>query len=145
MKAVIQRVSEASVSVDGTVVGAIDRGILAYIGLGHDDDLIQARKLIDKILTYRIYPNEEGKLDRNVQEVGAGLLLVSQFTLMAKTDKGRRPDFGPAMAPDKAKALFAELVAYANQQYQPIATGVFGADMRVQAINEGPMNFILEV
>lgn len=145
MKAVIQRVTQAQVWVNGQEVGAIDSGILAYIGLGHDDDMIRAKKLVDKLLTYRIYPNAQGKLDKNVQEVGGGLLLVSQFTLMAKTDKGRRPDFGPAMAPDTAAALFAQLVAYAQQQYSPVATGQFGADMQVMACNDGPINFIIEV
>lgn len=145
MRAVIQRVEGASVRIDGEIVGAIERGILAYIGLGHDDDVTQAKKLVDKILTYRIYPNEQGKLDHNVQEVAGGLLLVSQFTLMAKTDKGRRPDFGPAMSPHQASVLFAELVSYARTQYDQVATGQFGADMQVTAINDGPINFILEV
>lgn len=145
MKAVIQRVTQASVRVDDQLIGEIESGILAYIGLGHDDNIHTAKKLVDKLLTYRIYPNEQGKLDKNVQEVGGGLLLVSQFTLMAKTDKGRRPDFGPAMAPDMAEALFAELVDYAKSQYAPVATGQFGADMQVMAINDGPINFIIEV
>ncbi|WP_131667980.1 D-aminoacyl-tRNA deacylase [Psychrobacter pygoscelis] len=145
MKAVIQRVTQASVSVDGTVVGVIDQGILAYIGLGHDDDLTVAKKLIDKILTYRIFANEAGRLDKNLQEVQGGLLLVSQFTLMAKTDKGRRPDFGPAMAPEAAKALFDSLVLYAQSQYSKVATGEFGANMQVSAVNDGPINFLLEV
>lgn len=145
MKAVIQRVTQASVSVDGQVVGEIEKGVLAYIGLGHEDDLQSAQKLVDKILSYRIFPNEQGKLDKNVQQVGGGVLLVSQFTLMAKTDKGRRPDFGPAMAPEAAAALFEQLVTYAQQHFEHVATGSFGADMQVMAINDGPINFILEV
>jgi len=121
--------------------------VLAYIGLGHDDTLQSAQKMIDKILTYRIFENDEnpakyGKLDKNLQQVGGGLLLVSQFTLMAKTDKGRRPDFGNAMAPDAARALFAQLVAYAQAQHSQVATGQFGADMQVLSI---PLNFLLEV
>ncbi|MGM8886220.1 D-aminoacyl-tRNA deacylase [Psychrobacter sp. 1U2] len=150
MKALIQRVKQASVEVDGQSVGAIEQGVLAYIGLGPDDDFQTAKRMIDKILTYRIFENESepakvGKLDQNVQQVGGGLLLVSQFTLMAKTDKGRRPDFGGAMSPETAKSLFAELVAYAETQYAKVSTGKFGANMQVMSINDGPLNFILEV
>ena len=150
MKALIQRVKHASVSVDGQEVGAIDNGVLAYIGLGHDDNLQSAQRMVDKILTYRLFENDDdpakyGKLDKNVQQVGGGLLLVSQFTLMAKTDKGRRPDFGGAMAPDTAQALFAQLVAYANTHHPTVATGQFGADMQVLSVNDGPLNFLLEV
>ena len=150
MKALIQRVKHASVSVDGQEVGAIDNGVLAYIGLGHDDNLQSAQRMVDKILTYRLFENDDdpakyGKLDKNVQQVGGGLLLVSQFTLMAKTDKGRRPDFGGAMAPDIAQSLFAQLVDYAKTQHPTVATGQFGADMQVLSINDGPLNFLLEV
>lgn len=150
MRALIQRVKHASVSVDGQEVGAIDVGVLAYIGLGHDDNLQSAQRMIDKILTYRLFENDDdpakyGKLDKNVQQVGGGLLLVSQFTLMAKTDKGRRPDFGGAMAPEAAQALFAQLVDYATTQYVTVATGQFGANMQVLSVNDGPLNFLLEV
>ncbi len=150
MKALIQRVKHASVSVDGQEVGAIDEGILAYIGLGHDDNLQNAQRMVDKILTYRIFENDDdpakyGKLDKNVQQVGGGLLLVSQFTLMAKTDKGRRPDFGGAMAPDAAQVLFAQFIDYAKTQHPTVATGQFGADMQVMSVNDGPLNFLLEV
>ena len=145
MRALIQRVKQASVVVDAETVGQIEHGILAYIGLGPDDTLQSAQKMVDKILTYRIFDNEEGKLDKNVQQVEGGLLLVSQFTLMAKTDKGRRPDFGDAMAPDAANALFEQLISYAKQQYQHVETGKFGANMLVKADNDGPLNFILEL
>ena len=102
MRALIQRVRRASVTVDTHCVGEIEHGLLAYIGLGHDDNLQSAQRMVDKILTYRIFDNDDdpaklGKLDKNVQQVEGGLLLVSQFTLMAKTDKGRRPDFGGAV------------------------------------------------
>ncbi len=145
MKALIQRVSAASVTVEGQTVGEIEQGILAYIGLGPEDDFEIAKKMVNKILTYRIFDNEAGKLDKNVQQVEGGLLLVSQFTLMAKTDKGRRPDFGGAMAPVQASELFEQMVAYAKQQYKKVATGEFGANMLVRADNDGPLNFILEV
>lgn len=150
MKALIQRVKKANVEVDGQNVGSIEQGILAYIGLGPEDDLQIAKRMVDKILTYRIFENNSnaekvGKLDQNVQQIGGGLLLVSQFTLMARTDKGRRPDFGQAMNPDAAQALFAELVAYSRTQYAKVATGHFGANMQVQSVNDGPLNFILEL
>ena len=150
MKALIQRVQSARVTVDGHEVGRIEAGILAYIGLGHDDNLQRGQRLIDKILSYRIFENTQdssklGKLDQNLQQVQGGLLLVSQFTLMAKTDKGRRPDFGAAMEPVAAQALFAELILYAKSQYPLVATGVFGANMQVESINDGPLNFLLEV
>lgn len=150
MKALIQRVSTANVEVDNNCVGSIEYGILAYIGLGHDDNLQSTRRMIDKILTYRIFENDSdpakrGKLDQNVQQIGGGLLLIPQFTLMAKTDKGRRPDFGGAMAPDSAQALFADMIVYAKSQYPKIASGQFGADMQVTSINDGPLNFLLEI
>ena len=150
MKALIQRVKSASVTIDEHCVGSVEHGVLAYIGLGHDDTEQSAQRMIDKILTYRIFENDDdpakyGKLDKNVQQVGGGLLLVSQFTLMAKTDKGRRPDFGNAMAPEAARVLFAQLVVYAQSQYAQVATVQFGADMQVSSINDGPLNFLLEV
>ena len=150
MKALIQRVKHANVNVDGQEIGAIDNGVLAYIGLGHDDNLQSAQRMVDKILTYRLFENDDdpdkyGKLDKNVQQVGGGLLLVSQFTLMAKTDKGRRPDFGGAMAPDAAQVLFAQFIDYAKTQHLTVATGQFGADMQVMSVNDGPLNFLLEV
>ena len=149
MKALIQRVSQANVMIDDCCVGAIEHGILAYIGLGHEDNLQSAQRLVDKMLTYRIFENNHdltkiGKMDQNLQQVGGGLLLVSQFTLMANTNNGRRPDFSGAMKPDTAQALFAELIAYAKTQHLVVASGQFGANMQVASINDGPLNFLLE-
>ena len=150
MKALIQRVHSANVVVNKKVVGEIGMGMLAYVGIGEDHDYEKACKLIDKILTYRIFenttePDKLGKMDKSVSDVGGGLLLVSQFTLMAKTDKGRRPDFAPAMPPNDAKVLFDRLVDYAKSVYPAVATGEFGANMTVTAVNDGPINFLLEV
>lgn len=150
MKALIQRVKSASVAVDGVDVGRIEAGVLAYIGIGKEDDFDKACKLVDKILTYRIFENTTdadklGKLDKSVSDVGGGLLLVSQFTLMAKTDKGRRPDFAPAMPPDEARALFERLLIYAKEKHPNVQTGQFGANMAVSSVNDGPINFLLEV
>ena len=150
MKAVLQRVKFAKVAVNKAphpqqIVGEIGHGVLVYLGLGHDDTLAMGQKMIDKILTYRVFENELGKMDKNVQQVNGGLLLVSQFTLLANTQSGRRPDFKPAMAPDTAKALFAQIVAYAKTQYATVQTGEFGADMQVSSCNDGPINFIFEL
>ena len=150
MKAVLQRVKFAKVAVGQApypqqIVGEIAHGVLVYLGLGHDDTLLMGQKMIDKILTYRVFENELGKMDKNVQQVNGGLLLVSQFTLLANTQSGRRPDFKPAMAPDTAKALFAQIVAYAKTQYAAVQTGEFGADMQVSSCNDGPINFIFEL
>lgn len=154
MKALIQRVTHAKVTVAGQTVGEIEQGILAYVGIGHDDDLAKGKKLIDKILTYRIFedPNlpcddpKAGKLDCHLGQVGGGLLLVSQFTLMARTRKGRRPDFTDAMPPNDAKPLFEQVCDYAYQSHHhKVATGEFGANMQVSAVNDGPLNFLLEV
>lgn len=145
MKALIQRVQSAHVAVDGQIIGQIQSGVLAYIGIGKDDDFDKACKLVDKIIAYRIFEDDNGKMGKSVSDVGGGLLLVSQFTLMAKTDKGRRPDFAPAMPPDDARALFDKLVNYAKQVYPNVATGEFGANMTVMAVNDGPINFLLDV
>lgn len=150
MKALIQRVKFAHVTVEGQVVGKIESGVLAYIGIGKDDDFERACKLIDKLLSYRIFENTTeadklGKMDKSVLDVGGGLLLVSQFTLMANTDKGRRPDFAPAMPPINAKKLFDDLVNYAKSKHPNIQTGEFGAMMEVISANDGPINFLLEV
>lgn len=145
MKALIQRVQSAHVAVDGQIIGQIQSGVLAYIGIGKDDDFDKACKLVDKIIAYRIFEDDNGKMGKSVSDVGGGLLLVSQFTLMAKTDKGRRPDFAPAMPPDDARELFDKLVNYAKQVYPNVATGEFGANMAVMAVNDGPINFLLDV
>lgn len=144
MRAVLQRVKSASVDVDGQSVGAIQHGILVFLALGKDDNLDSAKKLIDKILKYRIFEDEHGKMGLNVQQVNGNILLVSQFTLVAKTDKGLRPDFTPAMPPNDAKQLFDDIVKYAKQQLPSLQTGVFSANMQVNLINDGPVTFILE-
>lgn len=150
MKAVLQRVKFAKVEINHVphkkeIVGEISHGLLVYLGLGHDDTPAIGQKMIDKILTYRVFENVQGKMDKNVQEVGGGLLLVSQFTLLANTQSGRRPDFKPAMSPEFAKPLFEQIVAYAKSQYAIIQTGQFGADMQVSSCNDGPVNFIFEL
>ena len=145
MRALIQRVLEAKVVVDGQTTGEIEKGLLVFLGLGKDDTLEKGQKLIDKILKYRIFDDENGKMGWNVSQASCGILLVSQFTLMAQTQKGLRPDFGPAMPPSDAKALYEQLVEYAQQQFENVQTGIFAADMKVHLVNDGPVTFNLEI
>ena len=145
MRALIQRVLEAKVVVDGQTTGEIEKGLLVFLGLGKDDTLEKGQKLIDKILKYRIFDDEKGKMGWNVSQASGGILLVSQFTLMAQTQKGLRPDFGPAMPPSDAKALYEQLVEYTQQQFENVQTGIFAADMKVHLVNDGPVTFNLEI
>ncbi|MFX6795350.1 D-aminoacyl-tRNA deacylase, partial [Acinetobacter baumannii] len=134
MRALIQRVLEAKVEVDGQTTGEIKKGLLVFLGIGRDDTLATGQKLIDKILKYRIFDDEQGKMGWNVSQANGGILLVSQFTLMAQTQKGLRPDFGPAMPPSDAKALYEQLVEYTRSQFENVQTGIFAADMKVHLI-----------
>lgn len=145
MRALIQRVREARVEVDGQIIGQIEQGLLVLVGLGHTDNLAVAQKMLDKLLAYRVFADDQGKMNLNVTQVNGGLLLVSQFTLMAQTHKGLRPDFGGAMPPAAAAQLFAQWVEIARARYPHVATGQFGADMQVHLINDGPVTFMLEV
>lgn len=145
MRALLQRVLEAKVVVDGETTGQIEHGILVFLGLGKTDTLETGKKLIDKILKYRFFDDIDGKMGWNITQAGGGLLLVSQFTLMAQTQKGLRPDFGPAMPPAAAKELYEQLVEYAKSQFDNVQTGIFAADMKVHLVNDGPVTFNLEV
>lgn len=145
MRALLQRVLEAKVVVDGETTGEIGTGILVFIGLGKEDNLEKGQKLMDKILKYRFFDDEQGKMGWNVRQANGGILLVSQFTLMAQTQKGLRPDFGPAMPPSEAKVLYEQLVEYAKSQFDHVQTGIFAADMKVHLVNDGPVTFNLEI
>lgn len=145
MRALIQRVRQASVEVNQQVIGQIDRGLLVFVGLAKTDTPQTAEKLLKKILTYRLFIDESGRMNLNLQQVNGGLLLVSQFTLMAETRKGLRPDFGPAMPPDEARELFSQLVEHAKHIYPKVQTGEFGADMQVMLQNDGPVTFMLDI
>ena len=144
MRAVIQRVSEAAVWVDGASVGAIEGGIIALIAIAPEDGLAEGQRLIDKIISLRIFGGDDGRFDRSLGEIGGGLLLVSQFTLYGETRKGRRPSWSRAAAPEQAAALFADVVAYARGCGVTVATGVFGAHMDVRLRNDGPVTLILD-
>jgi D-tyrosyl-tRNA(Tyr) deacylase len=142
--ALIQRVSEAQVRVDGGLVGAIERGMLALIGVRRGDEDAAVERLLERLLTYRIFPDAQGRMNLSLREVGGGLLLVPQFTLAADTKKGTRAGFSTAAAPLEAARLFAQLVTRAREAYAPVSAGVFGAHMQVSLINDGPVTFWLE-
>jgi D-tyrosyl-tRNA(Tyr) deacylase len=142
--ALIQRVSEAQVRVDGGLVGAIERGMLALIGVRRADEEAAVERLLERLLTYRIFPDAQGRMNLSLREVGGGLLLVPQFTLAADTKKGTRAGFSTAAAPLEAARLFAQLVTRAREAYAPVSAGVFGAHMQVSLINDGPVTFWLE-
>lgn len=144
MIALIQRVSEAAVHVDGESVGQIGRGLLALIGVQREDDEASAARLLDKMLAYRVFPDDEARMNRSLSDIGGGLLLVSQFTLAADTKKGTRPGFSTAAAAARAEALYDHLVGLARAKHVDVATGRFAADMKVSLINDGPVTFWLE-
>lgn len=144
MKALIQRVTQAKVDVDGKTVGSIDQGLLALVGVDRGDDLDAVDKLAHKLLNYRVFADDEGRMNLNVQQVGGQLLLVSQFTLSADTRKGLRPSFTSAAPPADGEARFNDLVARVRDRYDRVETGQFGADMQVSLVNDGPVTFLLE-
>jgi D-tyrosyl-tRNA(Tyr) deacylase len=143
--ALIQRVSEARVLVDGAAVGAIRAGILALIGVEKGDGEPQARRLLERVLGYRIFADAEGRMNRSLADVAGGLLLVPQFTLAADTHKGTRPGFSSAAPPDEGQRLFDFFVSVARASHPGVETGRFGADMKVHLVNDGPVTFWLQV
>jgi D-tyrosyl-tRNA(Tyr) deacylase len=145
MIGLIQRVTRADVSVNGEVVGAIGRGILALIGVRKGDDAAAADRLLERLLSYRIFPDAQGRMNLSLRDLGnGGLLLVPQFTLAADTHKGTRAGFSTAAPPEVAKELFDHLLAQARTSQVIVAAGVFGADMQVLLVNDGPVTFWLE-
>ncbi|MFL0810934.1 MAG: D-tyrosyl-tRNA(Tyr) deacylase [Agarilytica sp.] len=145
MKALIQRVSHASVVVDGETTGEIERGILALIGIEKHDTHETLEKMANKLLAYRIFPDNEGKMNLSTADINGGVLAVSQFTLAADTKKGLRPSFSSAAPPTDAETLFEALVQKLRDKHNPVATGRFGADMKVSLLNDGPVTFLLEM
>ncbi len=144
MRAVVQRVAPASVIVDGETIGKIERGLLIYLGVGRGDGEEARRWMIDKIIGLRIFSNEEGKMDRSVVDVSGGLLVVSQFTLYGDLSRGRRPSFDSAMPPAEAEREYEKFVEAARAKIASVATGRFGADMRVESANDGPVTILLD-
>jgi len=143
MIGLLQRVGSARVEVEGAVVGAIEAGLLVLVGVERGDGEAQAERLLERLLGYRVFADSEGKMNRSLRDTGGGLLLVPQFTLAADTGKGMRPSFTPAAAPADGERLFDHLVERARRQHAPVATGHFGAHMRVGLVNDGPVTFWL--
>lgn len=144
VRGLIQRVSHARVDVNGESVGSIDRGLLLLLGVEARDDRESADKLLHKVLHYRVFGDEQGRMNLNVQQAGGGLLVVSQFTLVADTARGLRPSFSRGAPPAQAEALYDYFVERARAQFSPVETGVFAADMQVSLSNDGPVTFLLE-
>jgi len=144
VKALLQRVGSASVSVGGQVVGAIDRGLLVFVGLQRDDDRAAAGRMLEKLLAYRVFADAAGRMNRSVTDISGGVLLISQFTLAADTGRGLRPSFSAAMPPAEAQVLYEYMVAELTRRHAPVAAGIFGADMQVSLVNDGPVTFLLE-
>jgi D-aminoacyl-tRNA deacylase len=145
MIALIQRVSHASVDVADETVGQIGAGLLVLLGVQRDDDEVKANKLLHKVRHYRVFADEQGKMNLNVQQAGGSLLVVSQFTLAAETDKGLRPSFSNGGHPELAERLYDYFVAQSQAAGVPTASGRFAADMKVSLLNDGPVTFWLEV
>lgn len=144
MKLLVQRVTQASVSVANKVIGEIAQGQMVLVGIEKADTEDEVMRLAEKLLNYRMFGDEAGKMNLNVQQIAGGVLLVSQFTLAAETKKGLRPGFSSAAEPNKAKELFELFVVQVRSKHEKVATGEFGADMQVSLINDGPVTFLLD-
>lgn len=144
MKAVIQRVTRASVQVEGKTVGQIESGLLVLLGVAKGDGESDGRILVEKIRTLRIFSDEQGKMNRSLVDIGGSVLLVSQFTLLGRTANGRRPSFDEAALPDEAKRLYEQVVADLRDNGIRVETGVFAAHMQVELLNDGPVTFVLD-
>lgn len=143
MLALLQRVANASVVVDGETVGAIGRGLLVFLGVQRGDDLAHCERLAAKVVNYRLFADDQGRMNRSVAQSGGGVLVVSQFTLVADTRKGLRPSFTPAAEPALAESLYEAFVTRLESSVSSVQTGRFGADMRVSLCNDGPVTFLL--
>ncbi|MDR2012091.1 MAG: D-tyrosyl-tRNA(Tyr) deacylase [Rhodanobacter sp.] len=144
MIALIQRVAQAHVDVDGTTVGRIGTGLLALIGVQPGDGQVQANRLLERVLGYRVFADAQGRMNRSLADSAGGLLLVSQFTLAADTRSGMRPGFSTAAAPAEAERWFNHLVELARSRHPAVETGRFGTHMQVHLVNDGPVTFWLE-
>lgn len=145
MKVLLQRVSESRVTVAGEQIGAIGRGVLALVGIERADDDQMVERMVRKLVGLRLFPDEEGKMNLDLRDIGGAVLAVSQFTLAADTRRGRRPGFSRAAEPSEGLRLYQRFVAALRQQGITVATGRFGADMQVSLINDGPVTFMLEL
>ncbi len=145
VKALLQRVSHASVSIENIEVARIAEGVLVLVGIEPNDNQKSVEKMLHKLLNYRVFADEQGRMNKSLTDTQGGLLLVSQFTLAADTRSGLRPGFSTAAAPEQAELLFEQLVTLAQERHINVQAGQFAADMQVQLINDGPVTFMLEV
>lgn len=145
MKLLLQRVREARVDVHDETVGRIGPGLLVFVGVQKDDDERVVERLAERLVGYRVFSDDQGRMNRDVREAGGALLLVSQFTLAADTGKGRRPSFSSAAEPARAEQLYEALIAAVEARGVVVARGRFGADMQVHLVNDGPVTFLLEL
>ena len=144
MIGLLQRVSRASVEVDTCVIAQIHTGLLVFIGVEKEDNQASAKRLLERLLGYRVFPDDTGKMNLSLTDINGGLLLVPQFTLPADTKKGTRPSFSSAAPPEQGKALFDYLLNHARAACPHVHSGIFGADMKVQLTNDGPVTFWLQ-
>ena len=145
MKALLQRVKQASVKVDDQIVGEIGVGLLVFLGVNKFDTEESCRKMVEKVLSYRMFADENGKMNLNLKQVSGELLVVSQFTLVADTQKGLRPSFSTAGSPDESFGLYSSFIEMAQKCGITVRSGQFGADMQVSLVNDGPVTFLLSV
>ena len=143
MIALLQRVTHATLRIDDCVHSQIDRGLVVLLGIQKDDDLAGGQKLLRKVLSYRVFADDEGRMNRSVADIGGDVMLVSQFSLAADTGKGLRPGFSSAMPPADAEVLYDQLVGWMASEHPRTVTGIFGADMKVLLENDGPVTFML--
>ncbi|MEX2367258.1 MAG: D-aminoacyl-tRNA deacylase [Pseudohongiellaceae bacterium] len=143
MIALIQRVTSASVTIGQETVGKIDQGLLVFLGIEKDDDRQSADRLLNKVMAYRVFADAQGRMNLSVSDIGGGLLIISQFTLAASTNKGLRPGFSGAGDPALAEQLYDYFLSRARQQHATVACGSFAANMQVALVNDGPVTFIL--
>jgi D-tyrosyl-tRNA(Tyr) deacylase len=144
MLALIQRVASAAVTVDAQIISEIEKGLLVLLGIEKEDGRAEADRLLKKVLAYRVFADPDGKMNLSVQQIGGGLLVVSQFTLAADTNKGLRPSFSSAKPPAEAEMLYEYFLAQARTHHDKVGQGSFGADMQVSLVNDGPVTFLLK-
>ena len=145
MKALLQRVKEASVTIDADQISSINQGLLVLVGLEKGDDISIGIRILEKILSYRVFNDTDERMNLSVKDISGGVLLVPQFTLAASTGRGLRPSFSEAMAPADAHDLFQEMYHKLKERHEPTLSGCFGADMQVALVNDGPVTFMLEL
>ena len=145
LKALIQRVTKASVAVEGNIVGEIDHGLLVLLGVERDDDQDKVVRMVRRLTAYRVFSDAAGKMNLSVEDVAGSLLVVSQFTLVADTSKGLRPGFSASAKPEQAKMLYEQFIEEVKEKNIRVESGQFAADMQVALVNDGPVTFMLEI